>query len=77
MSTLLTQIMRLALQVLAGVGLGELADKVLPDKVPYYPKEKISPGLQVPKLLWFVGIFVVAIMLLKFVGKKTKISLLK
>ena len=73
-----TVALRLAIQVLAGVGLGELADKLLPEKVPAYPKEKVFPGLSaIPKLMWFVLIFVLAGLVLKFIGKKMKIQILK
>jgi len=74
-----TMFAKLAIQILAGVGLGELADKVLPEKVPTYPTDsKVFPGLAaIPKLLWFVGIFVLAGVLLKWIGKKMRISILK
>lgn len=74
-----TTVFKLVLQVLAGVGLGEVADKVLPEKVPTYPTTgKVFPGLSViPRLLWFIGIFVLAGIILKYIGRKMKITILK
>ena len=74
---LLTSALRIALQVLAGVGLSELADKIIRPKVPAYYTENISPGLRFPKILWFIGVFVVAVLALRYIGRKTKISILK
>jgi uncharacterized membrane protein len=74
---LLTSALRIALQVLAGVGLSELADKFIRPKVPAYYTENLSPGFRFPKLIWFVAIFVIAIIGLRYIGRKTKISILK
>lgn len=82
MGALVSSFIRIALQVLAGVGIGSLVDKVAADKVPDY--QPVTTGL-VPgkagfnpmKLVFFVGAFVVGAMLLMFVGKKLKIKILK
>lgn len=75
---LITGILKIALQVLAGVGLGELADKILPDKVPTYPVGGLGLGFKsIPRLVWIVIIFAGAIMALKFIGRKTRIQILK
>jgi len=77
MSILIGNIMRIALQVLAGVGVGELMDKFVKPKVPEYYTENISPGFKPGKLIWFIAAFVFAFMILKWVGRKLKIKLLR
>jgi len=74
---LLTSALRIALQILAGVGLSELADKFIRPKVPAYYTENLSPGLRFPKIIWFIAIFVIAIIVLRYIGRKLKLSLLK
>ena len=81
MGILVGSIIRIGLQVLAGLGLGELLDKFVKPKVPviYYP-EPISPlsgGFKPWKILWFLIAFIAGIMLLKFIGQKLKIKLLR
>jgi hypothetical protein len=77
MGILLTSFLRIAAQVLAGVGIGELLDKFVKPKIPAYYPEPISPGFRLPKLAWFVLAFVIGIMALRFVGRKLRIKLLK
>jgi len=75
---MLPLILRFAAQALAGMGVMNLLDTFVRPKVgPVAYPETISPGFKIPKLLWFVGAFVVAALLLKFVGRKLKISILK
>jgi len=72
-----TTVIKLAIQVLAGVGLGELADIFVKPKYEPYPAP-VSPGVSnIPKLIWFVGIFVLAGVILKYIGRKMRISILK
>jgi len=78
MGTLILGIIRTAVQVLAGAGVMNLLDTFIKPKVgPTYYPEPISPGFRFPKILWFIAAFVVGIMLLKFIGKKLNIKLLK
>jgi len=48
-------ILKVLLQVLAGVGVAHAMDKVLPGKAPNY--QPVSPGLRPAKLLYFLGAF--------------------
>lgn len=62
-------ILRILLQVLAGVGAAELADKFLPDKVPGY--EPVSPGLRLgKKLLIFLGVMGAGGLAWNFINRK-------
>lgn len=70
--------LRIALQVLAGVGVGKLADKVAPDKIPTYPAEGVqTPGFNVPKIAWFIITMVIGAIITKWLGRKLNIKLLK
>jgi hypothetical protein len=51
----ITTILRLILQLLAGVGIATAMDKFLPDKVSGY--EPVSPGFKPRKLLFFALAF--------------------
>jgi len=78
MGILVTSILRITAQVLAGMGVMNLLDTFVKPKVgPVAYPEPIYPGFKVPKILWFVGAFVVAVMLLKFIGRKMKIAIFK
>jgi len=69
---------RTLIQVLAGVGVAKISDKVAPDKVPNY--ELVSPigaNLNVTKILFFVGSMVIGALVTKWIGKKFNIKLLK
>jgi hypothetical protein len=78
-------IIRLLIPLLAGLGAGSILDKVAGDKLPYYPKEgAVSPvtkdstgNFSVIKILWFVGITVAGTILVKFIGRKLNIKILK
>lgn len=70
-------VLRLLVQVLAGVGVAKLADKVAPDKVPTYPTEGVAPQLSAPKIVWFFVTMIAGAMIAKFIGKKFNIKLLK
>jgi hypothetical protein len=70
---------RTALQVLAGLGLGDLFDRFVKPKVPaaYYP-EPIGIGFsKIPRVAWIVLVFVLAVIAMKFVGRKLNLKLLK
>jgi uncharacterized membrane protein len=75
---MIPSVLRIALQVLAGLGIGDLMDKFVRPKVPavYYP-EPIAPGWRIPKILWIIASFVIGIMALRFIGRKFKIQLFK
>lgn len=77
MGILIQGILRVVGYVLAGVGVSEMFDKFVQPKVPEYYPEPVSPGFRLPKILWFIAAFVVGIMLLKFIGKKLNIKILK
>ena len=78
MGALLQLILRVGSYVLAGVGIGEVLDKVVKPKVPatYYP-EPIGIGYRVPRILWIIGAFVLGVWLVRFLGKKLQIKILK
>lgn len=82
MGVLFGTIIKVLLQVLAGVGVGKVIDKVAADKVPGY--EKMEPGLapwesgfKPLKLVFLVVSFIIGGMVLAFVAKKFKIRILK
>lgn len=83
MGAIITQILKVAIQVLAGVGIGALADKVAADKLPAYPEGGLKlhsdegGGVNIPRVVYIVLAFAVGAVLLKFVGRKLKINLLK
>lgn len=81
MGIIIGSIIRIALQVLAGVGIGKVIDKIAADKVPNYVPvtEGLVPGtgFQPMKLVFTVVAFVIGAMVLIFVGKKLKIKILK
>jgi len=77
MGTIVQGALRLALTIFAGWGIGNFADKVLPDKVPYYPAEGVSEGMSPKKLVWLISLSAVAAFALKFIGRKLNIKLLK
>jgi hypothetical protein len=65
----------LILQVLAGVGVGEVLDKFAADKLPASPGEPISPGFgNTKKLLWFVISMVAGAIVFRFIASKLKIK---
>jgi len=82
MGVLLGTIVKVLLQVLAGVGVGKVIDKVAADKVPgYVPIEPgLAPwesGFKPMKLVFLVISFVIGGIILAFVAKKFKIRILK
>lgn len=78
MGALIPNILKIALQVLAGIGIGKLADKVAPDKVPTYPAEGVhDPDFNVTKIAWLVATMVIGGVILKLIGKKLNIKILK
>jgi hypothetical protein len=77
MGILIRSILSVATLVLSGVGISEMFDKFVKPKVPTYYPEPISPGFKPMKLIWLVVAFFIAKKILQFVGKKTKLSILK
>lgn len=73
---IISKLLPLIVQVLAGVGVGEIVDKVAADKLPAAPGEPISPGLKNPnKLIWFVITMVAGAIAWRFIARKLKIKL--
>jgi hypothetical protein len=67
---------KIAIQILAGLGLAKVADIVKPNiPDPYKPDTGII--FTPVKIAWIVGIFTVGVMLIKFIGKKLNVKLLK
>jgi len=64
----ITTVLRTILQLLAGVGIAEFMDKLLPGKVSNY--EKVSPGFQPRKLLFFAAAFGGGALIWNFVNRK-------
>jgi hypothetical protein len=77
MGIIIQNVLKLALTLFAGWGIGKAADKVLPDKVPYYPAEGISEGLNPKKIVWLIVVSALAAFTLKYIGRKLNIKLLK
>lgn len=76
------KIAQILIQLLAGIGTGAVLDKVAADKLPAYPSDGVTPfkegsGLNWKKIAWFVGITILSGIVLKWVGKKMNIKLLK
>lgn len=61
-------VLRVGLQLLAGVGIAELMDKLIPSRVPDY--EPVSPGLKPRKLLFFAIAFGGGALVWNFLNKK-------
>ena len=79
-------ILRLIIPLLAGLGAGSVLDKFAADKLPAYPAEGIAApitkdyntgGINVPKIIWFVVAAVAGTLLVKWLGKKFNIKILK
>ena len=64
----ITTILRVLLQLLAGVGIATAMDKFFPGKAPQY--EKVSPGFKPMKLLYFLGAFGIGAVAWNFVNRK-------
>jgi hypothetical protein len=61
-------ILRVMLQLLAGVGIATAMDKVLPGKAPNY--ESVSPGFKPFKLLYFILAFAGGSLIWNFINRK-------
>ena len=62
-------ILKVILSILAGVGVAEMADRLLPSKVAGY--EPVSPGLRAGrKLAFFVGTMGVGALAWNFINRK-------
>ena len=73
-----TIVLRSIIQILAGVGVAKISDKVAPDKVAgYQPVSPITGGLSPMKIAFFVGSMVIGALITKWIGKKFNIKLLK
>jgi len=77
MGAIVQMVLRTAGMIFAGWGISSFADKVLPDKVPYYPEGGVNETLNPKKLLWLVIFSVLAAVIMKFIGRKLNIKLLK
>lgn len=78
MGAIVLNFIRISLQLLMGVGVGKILDKVAPDKVPTYPANGVhEPGFDVPKVAWLVITMALGAVILKMVGKRLKINILK
>ena len=92
MGALLRVIIKTAIQLLAGVGVGAILDKVAADKLPGYPKGSpihLEPVLDpegnptgetqfsLRKVLYFLGAGIIGVFLIRFIAKKMNITILK
>ncbi len=82
MGAVASQVIKVLLQVLAGVGVGSVLDKVAADKVPNYTPalSEVVPGKPGFNPLKFVALavfMVIGFILVTFIGKKFKIKSLK
>jgi len=59
------------LRVLAGMGIGEIVDKVLPDKVETPFKGDVS---RMPKLLKYAAVVAIGAIIFGFIAKKFKLK---
>jgi hypothetical protein len=77
---MLSIIIRTAIQLLAGVGIGAALDKFAADKLPSYPAGGVSPAtdtegkLNIPKLGYFILAGVIGTILFTFLSKKLKLK---
>jgi len=79
-------ILRLIIHLLAGLGAGSILDKFAADKLPAYPAEGVSApitkdyqtgGINIPKIAWFLIAAIAGTFIVKFIGRKLNIKLLK
>jgi hypothetical protein len=70
-------IIKTLITVFSGLGIGKLLDKFAADKVPEYPPEGVVSGLSLKKMIFFAIAAVVGTILVKFLGKKLNIKILK
>jgi len=70
-------VLRALIPILAGIGVGKVADKVAADKIPSYPAEGIGTGFTPTKILWFVVSAILGTIAVKFIGKQFNIKFLK
>lgn len=64
----ITTVLRVVIQLLAGVGIAEFMDKIFPSKVSGY--EPVSPGLKPRKLLFFALAFGGGALVWNFINRK-------
>lgn len=80
MGALLTKIVPLIVQLLAGIGVSGIMDKVAADKLPSYPKEGISPAtdqdgkINIPKIAYLILAGVIGTFVFRFIAKKFRIN---
>jgi hypothetical protein len=82
MGALLGTFIKIALQVLAGVGIGSVLDKFAADKVPNYEPvaQDLTPGkvgFKPMKLVFTIVAIAIGSVVLVFIGKKMKIKILR
>lgn len=82
MPAALMMILRVGVQVLAGVGLGSVLDKLFADKLPAWPGsvppdvDYTKPGFNPFRLVLLILSIGISAIILAFVGKKFKIKFL-
>lgn len=78
MGAIITTFFRALVPILAGVGVGKALDKVAADKLPYYPADGLhESGFNWPKLAWLVITMALGAVIVKQIGKRLNIKLLK
>lgn len=78
MGAIITTFLRALVPILAGVGVGKALDKVAADKLPSYPADGVhESGFNWPKLAWLVVTMALGAVVVKLIGKKLNIKLLK
>jgi len=76
------KVIQIIIQIMAGIGAGTVLDKVAADKIPSYPSGGATPfneggGLNFKKIAWFIAITIVSTFVIKWLGRKFNIKLLK
>jgi len=80
MGALISRIIPVLLQLLAGVGIGAAMDKVAADKLPQYPPGGVNPAtddkgnFNFPKLFYFIAAGLIGAFVWRIVARKLKIK---
>lgn len=78
MGAIITTFFRSLIPILAGIGVGKALDKVAADKIPSYPTEGVhESGFNWQKLAWLAVTMAVGAVLVKIIGRKLNVKLLK
>lgn len=75
---LIPLVVKTVLQLLAGVGIGAVMDKVAGDKLPSYPAGGVTPKdeagkLNIPKIVYWIAAGVIGSIAWNVISKKFKI----